>query len=139
MKQYKINRYKAEAPIMATFFVMALFISLYFFPNFRWMAFLGFPLFFVFYVILRKLKLAFFKRNTFLTTDAEGIRYCFHLYQQPRFLRWDQVDKVNYQLYEINFRLKITGEIISFQKGYFANTEEMDAFCEDIKLHCETM
>lgn len=74
-----------------------------------------------------------------MTTDADGVRYCFHLYQQPRLLRWDQVDKVNYQLYEINFRLKETGEIISFQKGYFAKTEEMDAFCEEIKLYCETM
>lgn len=139
MLSIEINRNKAEAPIMATFFLTALFISIYFYPTFYWFAFLGFPLFFVIYMFLSKNKLAFFKRNAFLILDDEGVKYCFHLYQQPKSLKWEQVEKVNYQMYEINLKLKENGQIICFQTSYLKHPTDVDKIIAKIKEHCETM
>lgn len=139
MHSFQINRYKAEAPVMATFFLFALICSLYFYPSLYWFAFLIFPLLFVAYVLLRMAKFGFFKRQTFFVMDEEGIKYCFHLYQKPLFLKWDLVDKVNYQMYETNFKLKVSGEIISMNMGYFQNPDDIVEIKRIISSHCQEM
>ena len=71
--------------------------------------------------------------------DEEGIKYCFHLYQKPLFLKWDLVDKVNYQMYETNFKLKVSGEIISMNMGYFQNPDDIVEIKRIISSHCQEM
>lgn len=71
--------------------------------------------------------------------DNEGIRYCFHLFQQARSLKWEQIEKVNYQLYEINFKLKESGEIISFQTSYLDDESDLKELKEIIEQNCEMM
>jgi hypothetical protein len=139
MQSFKINRYKAEAPVMATFFIFGIITSLYFFPKFLWWAFLVFPILFLFYIIMSKNRLAFFKRECFFILDEQGMKYSFHLYQQPKSLLWSQIDKVNYQLYEINVKLKNTGEIISFQSGYLENKEDLVEIKKIIGTYCQQM
>jgi hypothetical protein len=126
MHSFQINRYKAEAPVMATFFLFALICSLYFYPSLYWFAFLIFPLLFVAYVLLRMAKFGFFKRQTFFVMDEEGIK-------------WDLVDKVNYQMYETNFKLKESGEIISMNMGYFQNPDDIVEIKRIISSHCQEM
>lgn len=139
MQSFKINRNKAEAPVMATFFIFGIITSLYFFPKFLWWAFLVFPILFLFYIIMSKNRMAFFKRECFFILDGEGMKYSFHLYQQPKSLLWSQIDKVNYQLYEINVKLKNTGEIISFQSGYLENKDDMKEIKKIINTYCQQM
>lgn len=71
--------------------------------------------------------------------DNEGIRYCFHLFQQARSMKWEQIEKVNYQLYEINFKLKESGEIISFQTSYLDDESDLKELKEIIEQNCEMM
>ena len=84
-------------------------------------------------------QLGFFKQECFLILDGEGLRYSFTVIQRPRILKWEQVDKVNYQLYEINFKLKETGEIISMQTGYLENEAEISDLKAYIETQCQMM
>jgi len=139
MQIFKIDRMKSEAPLMAAFGIFALFISIIFYPRIYWFSFLIFPLLAITYIILKKMKLGFFGKQCFLILDDEGIRYCFHVFQQAKSMRWDQIEKVNHQLYEINFKLKNTGEIISFQKSYLDDENDLEELTEMINLKCQIM
>ena len=90
-------------------------------------------------MVLRKFRLGFFKQECFLIVDDIGVRYSFTVIQRPRILKWEQVDKVNYQLYEINFKLKETGEIISMQTSYLENEAEVPELKTYIESYCQTM
>lgn len=139
MKMFKINRYKSEAPVMAVFAIFGLIISLVFYPKIYLYSFLIFPLLFVAYLLMSKYRLAVFARESFLIVDEEGIRFCFHLFQQAKSLRWDQVDKVNFQMYEINLKLKNTAEIISFQTAYLDDQTEVEDLRNYIRSKCTMM
>lgn len=139
MQAFQIQRSKSEAPLIAVFAVFSIVVSLVFFPMILWFSFLVFPLMLLSYVILRKLNLGLFRKQCFLITDEDGIRYCFHVFQQPRILRWDQVEKVNFQMYEINFRLKESGEVISMQTSYLTNPSDIEIFKTVIGSHCVMM
>lgn len=136
MQVFKINRLKAEAPIIATFFIFGLFMSLALFPKILWYAFLVFPLLAIAYYILSHFRLGFFKRQSFLLLDEEGMKYCFNLYQQPRSLLWNQVEKVNYQLYEINFMLKESHKILSIPITFLAHEEDLEEIKNLINAKC---
>lgn len=137
MQIFKINRLKAEAPLMAAFFIFSMIVSLVFYPMIMIWALLIFPLMTLTYIILRKMRLGFFKNEAFLILDDEGMRYSFHLLQSPKLLRWDLIEKVNFQMYEVNFRLKLSGEVISIQKGYFTDPEDVKEFRKIVLQYCE--
>jgi hypothetical protein len=137
MHVFTINRLKSESPLIATFFIFSIFVSLFLFPKILWFSFLVFPLMAIAYLILRKLKLGLFKKECFLILDDEGIRYCYHLFQQAKFLRWDQIEKVNYQMYEVNFKLKESGAVISMQTSYLKEQSEVEEFKSIINQNCE--
>ena len=139
MHIFKIDRAKSEAPLIAAFAIFGLFVSIVFYPKIYWYSFLIFPLLAITYLMLRKLNLGLFSKQCFLILDEEGIRYCFHLFQQPRSMQWSQIEKVNYQLYEINFKLSLSGEIISFQKSYLDNPDDLDKLVEMINAKCTIM
>jgi hypothetical protein len=139
MHVFKINRTKSEAPLIAVFAIFAIFISLAFYPRILWYSFLSFPLLALAYMVLKKNELGLFKRKCFLVLDEEGMRYSFHLFQQPKSLLWSQVDKVNYQLYEINLRLHESGRIISLQTSYLEDPEEFPKLKELINAKCTVM
>lgn len=139
MHIFKIDRAKSEAPLMAAFAIFGLFVSIAFYPKIYWYSFLIFPLLAITYLMLKKLNLGLFAKQCFLILDEEGIRYCFHLFQQPRSMQWNQIEKVNYQLYEINFKLSLSGEIISFQKSYLDNPDDLDKLVEMINAKCAIM
>jgi hypothetical protein len=134
----KINRMKSEAPLIASFVIFSIFVSLIFYPMILLWSFLVFPIMAIAYLILRSFKLGLFKKECFLITDDEGIRYCFHLFQQAKFLRWDQIDKVNYQLYEINFKLNISGQVISMQTSYISDDSDLVKFKALLESKCTT-
>ncbi len=139
MHIFKIDRAKSEAPLIAAFAIFGLFVSIAFYPKIYWYSFLIFPLLAATYLMLKKLNLGLFAKQCFLILDEEGIRYCFHLFQQPRSMQWNQIEKVNYQLYEINFKLSLSGEIISFQKSYLDNPDDLDKLVELINAKCTIM
>lgn len=136
---FKINRNKSEAPMIAAFSIFSIIASLVLFPSIMWFSFLVFPFMALVYLILRKFKLGFFKQECFLIIDELGVRYSFTVIQRPRILKWEQVDKVNYQLYEINFKLKESGEIISMQTSYLENEDEIPELKQLIESYCTTM
>jgi hypothetical protein len=136
---FKIDRAKSEAPLIAAFAIFGLFVSIGFYPKIYWYSFLVFPILAGSYLLLKKLKLGLFAKQCFLILDEEGIRYCFHLFQQAKSLQWSQIEKVNYQLYEINFKLSVSGEVISFQKSYLDNPEDLDQLIELINAKCTIM
>lgn len=125
--------------MVAAFSIFSIIISLVTFPSIMWYSFLVFPLMAIVYMILRKFRLGFFKQECFLIVDEIGVRYSFTVIQRPRILKWEQVDKVNYQLYEINFKLKETGEIISMQTSYLENEAEVPELKAYIESYCQTM
>jgi fatty acid desaturase len=137
MRTYKIQRTKSEAPVIAVFAVFSLIVSLAFFPIILWLSFLVFPVMAIAFLLFRKTQLGVFGKKCFLIVDEEGIRYCFHLMQQARLLRWDQVDKVNFQMYEINFKLKESGQVISMQTSYLEDPSEADELRADISRYAE--
>lgn len=139
MRLFNLNRNKSEAPMVAAFAIFSIIVSLVTFPSIIWYSFLVFPLMAIVYLILRKFRLGFFKQECFLIVDDIGVRYSFTVIQRPRILKWEQVDKVNYQLYEINFKLKETGEIISMQISYLENEAEIPELKAYIESYCQTM
>ena len=136
MEVFRINRIKSEAPVIAIFAIFAIVLSLLFYPSILWFSFLAFPLTAGAYMIFRKLELGIFKRRCFLILDEDGIRYCFHLLQHPRSLLWSQVEKVNYQIYEINIRVKNTGQVISMQTSYLEDPEDFNELKRMINAKC---
>lgn len=139
MRLFKLNRNKSEAPMVAAFSIFSIIVSLVTFPSIMWFSFLVFPVMALIYLIFRKFRLGFFKQECFLIVDEIGVRYSFTVIQRPRILKWEQVDKVNYQLYEINFKLKETGEIISMQTSYLENEGEIPELKAYIESYCQTM
>ncbi len=139
MRLFKLNRNKSEAPMVAAFSIFSIIVSLVTFPSIMWFSFLVFPVMALVYLIFRKFRLGFFKQECFLIVDEIGVRYSFTVIQRPRILKWEQVDKVNYQLYEINFKLKETGEIISMQTSYLENEAEIPELKAYIESYCQTM
>jgi hypothetical protein len=139
MRLFKIQRMKSEAPLIAAFAIFSIIVSLVFFPLILWFSFLVFPIMALSYLILRKFKLGLFRKECFLILDETGMRYCFHLFQQARILRWDQIEKANYQLYEINLKLKESGEIICIQTSYLEDPEELEALKKMVAGKCVTM
>lgn len=139
MRLFKLNRNKSEAPMVAAFSIFSIIVSLVTFPSIMWFSFLVFPIMALVYLIFRKFRLGFFKQECFLIVDDIGVRYSFTVIQRPRILKWEQVDKVNYQLYEINFKLKETGEIISMQTSYLENEAEIPELKAYIESYCQTM
>lgn len=139
MREFEIQRTKSEAPLIAAFAIFSIVVSIVFYPFILIYSFFVFPIMFFAYIILKKLNLGMFKKHCFLILDDQSIRYCFHLFQMPRILKWEQIEKVNYQLYEVNFKLRGTGDVISFQTSYLMNEEDIEAFKEIVKKNCETM
>lgn len=139
MQVFKINRLKAESPIIATFAIFGLIMSLALFPRILWYAFLIFPLLAIAYLVLRHFRLGFFRRQCFILLDDEGMKYCFNLYQQPRSLLWSQVERVNYQLYEINFMLKDSHKILSIPVTYLAHEDDLEEIKVLIGAKCVTV
>ncbi|NQW42784.1 MAG: hypothetical protein HQ463_05060 [Bacteroidetes bacterium] len=121
-----IDRVKAEAPVMATFGVFSIFFSLLLYPYLLWWAFLVFPFMAFIYLILSKSKLGFFNRQCFLHLNNEGIRYSFHLYQKPVFIAWHLIERVNYQLYEINLKISESGLLVSIPIGYLKTESDFE-------------
>ncbi len=136
MHSFQINRTKSEAPVIAMFAIFGIAISLAFYPTMLWYSFIAFPLLALAYLALKKLNLGLFRRKCFLILDDEGMKYCFHLFQQPRSLRWEQVEKVNYQLYEINLRIRDIGQIVSIQTSYLEHPSEFEKLREMINQKC---
>lgn len=137
MQVFAINRMKAEAPMMAVFGLFGLASSLAFYPLFFWVSFLVFPILALSFWLLSKNKVGLFSKKYFLLLDEEGIKYCFHIFQQPKSLKWENIDKVNHQLYEINFKVKHTGEFISMQKSYLANPDDIEEVEQIINSNCK--
>ena len=123
---FSIDRTKAEAPVIATFGLFSIFTSLLIFPFIMWWTLLLFPLMAVVFLVLSKNKMGFFKRQCFLFVNDEGIRYSFHLYQKPVFVAWELINKVNYQLYEINIKLKESGQVVCIPFGYLKNPDDLE-------------
>ncbi len=128
---------KAEAPMMAVFGIFGLMVSLAFYPLILWYSFAIFPMLALSYWVLSSNRIGLFKKQCFLVLDEEGIRYCFHIFQQPKFLKWEQIEKVNHQLYEINFKVVETGEVISMQKSYLNDPSEVVLLEEMINQKCQ--
>lgn len=139
MNFFKVNRAKSEAPLIAIFAIFGLIMSLVFYPRIYMYSFLIFPLLFIAYLILRKFKLGLFGKQCFLILDDQGIKFCFHVLQQPKSLRWDQIDRVNFQMYEINLKLNVTGEIISFQTAYLMDDKDVNEVKDIIRANCTLM
>jgi hypothetical protein len=136
MTLYPIQRMKSEAPLVAVFAVFSIFMSLFLFPKLLFFSFLIFPIMALIYLGLRASKLGFFGKSCFVMTDEEGIRFAFTVFSTPKFLKWDQIQTVNFQLYEINFKLKESGEVICFETSYFAEANDVEAFKQVVQTHC---
>ena len=91
----------------------------------------------VIYLLLAKYKIGLFKRKCFFITDDEGIKYCFHLLQTPVFIAWHLIEKVNFQIYEINLTVKGVNGIVNIQTNYFTNKEEVTFLKQEIKRRIE--
>lgn len=121
---------------MAVFGIFGLMVSLAFYPLILWYSFTIFPMLAISYWLLSSNRVGLFSKQCFLVLDDDGIRYSFHIFQKPKFLKWEQVEKVNHQLYEINFKIKDTGEVISMQKSYLDDPKDAEILETMINQKC---
>lgn len=138
MKVISINKMKSEAPLMAIFFVFALIVSLIFYPIMLGWSLLIFPLVALVYLLGKRNKIGFFRKQYFWIIDEEGMNYCFHVFQQPKRIKWELVDKVNFQMYEINFHLKDDLGMVSIELSNLADSESQEEIIEEIKKYCQS-
>ncbi|MCK9481908.1 MAG: hypothetical protein M0R38_09150 [Bacteroidia bacterium] len=116
---FSISTIKAEGLFYALFIIAAFlgFISLFAYGLFALVA-LGVVLSIAFLILRKRLA-----GNYYIKVNDQGVEFRMSIFTKPAFLSWDIVDRVNFHLYEINFRLRDSNRIINFQTNYLKSAD----------------
>ncbi|MCO6495438.1 MAG: hypothetical protein J5I91_07165 [Bacteroidetes bacterium] len=125
---FTVGTLKAEGLFYALFIIAAFlgFISLFSY-GLTALIILGAILSISFLILRKKLS-----GRYYVKISDKGIEFRTSIFSKPAFLSWDLVDRVNFHLYEINFRLRNTNRIINFQTNYL-KSEDVEIFTELVK------
>ena len=88
--------------------------------------FFGWPGFFMAIVVLIAAGVwAFlrFKGDYFVEADADGVRWRTNLLSKYKNIPWKYIQRIDYLEYEINFKLKETGQVVSFATSAITDEE----------------
>jgi hypothetical protein len=118
-RTFEVSTIKAEASLYFLFILLGFigFITFFSFGIFS-IILLGSILAILFLLVRNKLKGSYF-----VNVSKDGVRFRLNIFSKPQFLSWDIVDQVNFHLYEVNFRLRETKQVVNIQTNYIASGE----------------
>ena len=88
--------------------------------------FFGWPGFFIAVgILITTSVLAFFrfKGDYFVEADDKGVRWRTNLLSKYKNIPWNYVQRIDYLEYEINFKLKESGQVVSFATSAITDKE----------------
>ncbi|MBC7425049.1 MAG: hypothetical protein H7321_00835 [Bacteroidia bacterium] len=143
-KIYTVNRNRAQAPVYACFALAAFLCSLVilklmpdtdFIDKFWWLFILAdFVAFASILFILLAAKAPPFNKKYYVKVDELGLEYRLHIFNRPTVLLWQYIETVNFQLYEINMKLRDSKAIASLQTNYLSE-EDAESLKTEISKH----
>ncbi len=131
---YEVKNYKAEASLYA---IVVIILILGFFALFPF-GIIPIGLFTVAIAAALVWVKSSFSGPYFIKVDKEGLRFRTSFFAEPLYLSWDLVDQVNFQLYEVNFRMKESKKVINIQTN-FIDEDKREAFCEEVRWLFDNM
>ncbi len=119
----KIPRRKAELPAMIVLFIVFLIGFAFHYDFFDWMGGLIWSVF-----ALPLLMWIYQKRkgDYFVRVDEEGISWREHFFSNYTFIPWKFVQRIDYLVFEINFMLKETAQVVCFATSGLTEEETED-------------
>jgi hypothetical protein len=131
---FEVKARKAEAGLYTMFILLALigFFSLFSFGLWPLIAY-GLLLSFVFLLVRKR-----FAGLYYIKIDKQGVQFRYSFFAKAAFLSWDIVDQVNFHLYEINFRLRETKQVVNIQTNYL-NPDDIEPFTQLVRSYFETV
>lgn len=121
----KIPRQKAELPAVLVLFVIFLVGFAFHYDFFSWTGgfiYSGFALPLLMWIYQKR------KGDYFVRVDEEGIAWREHFFSSYTFIPWKYVQRIDYLVFEINFMLKETAQVVCF-----ATSGLTDEQAEDLK------
>jgi hypothetical protein len=131
---YEVKNYKAEASLYA---IVVIVLILGFFALFPF-GIIPIGLFTVSIAAALVWVKSKFSGPYFIKVDKEGLRFRTSFFATPLFLSWSLVDQVNFQLYEVNFRIRDSKQVINIQTN-FIDEDKRARFCEEVKILFDNM
>ncbi len=118
--KFQIPNSKAVVPQAIVYFIIAQVIGAFHFDIFGWVGYgisVSILLAFGIWYYLSK------KGEYFIEVDAEGIRWRAGILSPYKNLPWKFVQRIDYLVYEINFMLKETAQVVSFGTSSLRDSE----------------
>lgn len=108
---FQIPRLKAEMPALIVLGIMVFVGWAFHFGIFGWKGgfiWLGFALPIVLWIYNKR------KGDYFVKVDIDGISWREHFFSSYKYIPWKYVQRIDYLVFEINFMLKETAQVVSF-------------------------
>lgn len=119
---YKIKRSRAEIPFYVGLTVLFLIGGMIFFFNWMVGLFLAIaPT--LFYVFCRITKQPFLSGDFYVIADEKGVAWRKHIFAKMIFLPWNSILEIDVLLFEINFKLVESKQIICFETSTLPDKE----------------
>lgn len=116
----QIPRWKAEFAIFLVYGLLVFAVSMInraqFGPTVGWIS-MGVLLLLFLYLYRR------FSGNYFVSADEKGISWRQNIMSQMVFIPWNYVEKVDFLLFELNFVIKESGQVVSFATSGLSEEE----------------
>jgi hypothetical protein len=124
MQRYvQIPRWKGEFSVFLVYGLLVFAISMInraqFGPPIGWIS--AGVLLLLFVYLYRR-----FSGNYFVSADERGISWRQNIMSQLVFIPWNYVEKVDYLLYELNFIIKESGQVVSFATSGLSEEDALE-------------
>ncbi len=119
----KIPRKKAELPAMIVLFIIYLVGFAFHYDFFDWtggLVWSGFALPLLMWIYQKR------KGDYFVRVDEEGISWREHFFSSYTYIPWKFVQRIDYLVFEINFMLKETAQVVCFATSGLSEEETED-------------
>ncbi len=115
-----IPKVKAELPMLVVGLLIDVALSLMVFARFGWKAF---AIFLLFSLILLWWVYKKRKGEYFIEVDQKGVRWRQNLISTFIDIPWEYIQRIDYLVYEINFKIKESGQVVSFPTSNISDHE----------------
>jgi predicted membrane protein len=115
-----IPKKKAELPAMIVLFIVALIGFAFHYDFFGWTGgfiWFGFALPLLMWIYQKR------KGEYFVRVDENGIAWREHFFSNYTYIPWQYVQRIDYLVYEINFMLKETAQVVCFATSGLSEEE----------------
>jgi len=106
-----IPKTKAELPALIVIMVLVMVGFAFHYGIFGWMGsfiYLAIALSLVFWLYIKR------KGDYFVLVDKDGVSWRDHFFSSYKFIPWKFIQRIDYLVFEINFMLKETAQVVSF-------------------------